>query len=142
MAKRRKKLKPLSERKANPKSDYWKEKADDLWKRIIHRTGVCGCRMRGDCSGNLEAHHIITRANKPLRHKIENGVLLCSKHHKFCTKVSAHAAPHAFYEHLEKWYPEQHKWASENKFKTGEYNYQEDYENLLIWCKENAPELL
>lgn len=141
MIKKKRKLKPLKERKADDKSDYWKKKADGLWGRIIHYL-FDGCAINGDCAGNLEAHHLITRSNKVTRHDIRNGIKLCSRHHKYCQKLSAHGAPFAFVEWMQENRPEQSQWVSENKFRVGSYNYREAYESLQAWCEENGPHLL
>ena len=45
-----------------------------------------GCRKRADHS-----HHLITRANKVLRHEWTNGIGLCAHHHDW-----AHADPGEF----------------------------------------------
>ena len=58
----------------------------DGWKCVI-------------CSDPIKpnAHHIIPRENRCSRLKIENGITLCVKHHKFDRLISAHNNPIAFF---------------------------------------------
>lgn len=130
----------LQKNKDNVKSKYWKTKADHLWGKVIHKM-YPDCAVGGKCSGNLEAHHLISRANTATRHSIENGIILCSTHHKWCPKLSAHGAPLAFAEWLQINRPEQWEWAKENKHAIAKPDYKQAYENLKEWCEENAPHL-
>ena len=127
----------LQKKKDNPRSKYWKTKSDSLWGIIIHWKYPI-CAVGQDCSGRLESHHLISRANTATRHLIENGIGLCSKHHKFCNKLSAHGAPLAFAEWLQKTYPDQWSWCSENKHRIEKPDYKKAYENLLEFCKKNG----
>jgi len=131
----------LAQRKKNPKSKYWKSRADALWGAVIHEIYQC-CAINDQCAGNIEAHHLIGRANTATRHSIENGIGLCSKHHKFSNKLSAHGAPLAFSEWIQNNHPETWKWCSENKHRIQKPDYQEAYKDLEAWCIENAPELV
>lgn len=136
----RKKKSALQKRKDDPKSKYWKTKADDLWKAIIHESSRCA--VGEGCAGNLEAHHLISRSSTYSRHRVENGILLCSTHHKFSHELSAHKAPLAFAEWLQKHYPDKWEWCSENKHKIAKPDYREAYDDLVGWAIENAPDLL
>jgi len=131
----------LQKKKDDHKSKYWQNKADSLWGAVIHEIYSC-CPVDDECAGNMEAHHLISRSNKATRHSIENGICLCSKHHKFCNKLSAHKAPLAFAEWLQKKFPEKWEWCSENKHKVNKPDYFEAYKKLEAWCIENAPHLL
>lgn len=130
----------LAQRKANRKSKYWQSRADNLWGQIIHEIYQT-CPVGKDCAGHIEAHHLISRSNKATRHRIENGIGLCSKHHKFCNKLSAHGAPLAFAEWLMGHDPDKWLWCSENKQNLLKADYRQAYEDLQEWCKENAPHL-
>ena len=125
----RKKKTNLQKKKDNPRSKYWENKADEAWGELVH-TVYTRCLVNTDCAGHLEAHHLISRANKMTRHKLENAALLCSKHHKFCNKLSAHGAPLAFSEFLQENYPHIWEWCSEHKYETGKADYREAYEEL------------
>jgi hypothetical protein len=131
----------LQKNKENPRSKYWKTKADGLWGAVIHEIYQY-CPVDDECSGHIEAHHLISRANTATRHSIENGIGLCSLHHKFSNKLSAHGAPLAFAEWIQKKYPEKWDWCSENKHKIQKPDYKEAYDDLVAWCIENASELL
>ena len=104
-----KKKSNLQKKKDNPRSKYWKTRADALWGKVIHEI-YPRCAIDDDCAGNIEAHHLISRANTATRHAIENGIGLCSKHHKFCNRLSAHGAPLAFAEWIQKNMPKSWEW--------------------------------
>ena len=131
----------LQKRKDNPRSKYWQTKADNLWGKVIHEI-YKSCPVNQDCKGHIEAHHLIGRANKITRHSIENGIGLCSLHHKFSNKLSAHGAPLAFSEWLQKKMPETWEWCSENKHNMQKPDYREAFKDLEAWIIENAPHLL
>lgn len=136
----------LQKRKDSPKSKYWKTKADALWGKIIHhlypRCAVGETGYSAECNGRVEAHHLISRANTATRHCIENGIGICSIHHKWSNKLSAHGAPLAFAEWLQNNHPERWEWHGKNKFAVAKPNYQQAFEDLEAWCEANAPELL
>lgn len=54
---------------------YWRK---EVWTRDSFK-----CRLNGnDCSGRLEAHHILSWTEYPeLRYIINNGITLCQAHH-------------------------------------------------------------
>lgn len=138
---KRKPKSDLQKRKDNPRSKLWKNKADKLWGKVIHAKFQCCAVANGDCRGNLEAHHLITRSNVMTRHSIDNGILLCSTHHKYSQWLSAHKAPLAFAEWLMLARPSQAKWCSDNKYKTGKPDYKAAYENLAAWCEINGVDI-
>jgi hypothetical protein len=131
----------LQKRKDNPGSKYWRNKADDLWSTVIHAKYDRCAVDNADCSARLEAHHLIGRRNTLTRHSIENGILLCSQHHKHSQYISAHGAPMAFFEWHMTALPDQSKWCSDNKYKTGKPDYKAAYEHLLNWCEINGVEV-
>ena len=137
----KKKKSALQKKKDNHKSKYWKIKADNLWGKVIHEI-YRSCAIGEDCAGHVEAHHLISRAKTATRHSVKNGIGLCSKHHKFCTTLSAHQAPLAFSEWLQKNMPEIWGWCSENKHKIQKPDYFDAYKDLESWCIENAPHLM
>ena len=120
----------LQKKKDNCRSTYWKTKADSVWGKAVHNLNK-QCLINDGCAGQLEAHHLISRANTATRHKIENGVLLCSKHHKWDNKLSAHGAPLAFAEFLQTNYPAKWHWCCEHKHEISKADYKTAYEELL-----------
>ena len=139
----------LQKRKDNPRSGYWKSKADELWGAVIHeKYNFCALgddpeiQRESPCSGKGEAHHLISRGNVGTRHRLENGILLCTKHHKFCNKISAHMAPVALSHWLQENSPDQYNFVQENKYAILKPDYKQAYEDLQAWCTENAPHLL
>ena len=123
-----KKKSALQKKKENPNSTYWKKKADIEWGRIIHEANCC--LVGGNCSGNFEAHHLISRGNTLTRHDPKNGVLLCSLHHKWSKDCSPHMAPIQFTEFLRANCPEKIEYVMENRYKTGKPDYKEAFERL------------
>ena len=59
----------------NPEYKQWRIK---VWKRDNWK-----CKIPNqDCSGRIEAHHILSWSNYPeLRYEINNGITLCQAHH-------------------------------------------------------------
>ena len=123
----------LQKKKDNPGSKYWKTKADKLWGEVIHKiyTECAICEKQP-----VEAHHLISRANTATRHSIENGIGLCSKHHKWCNKLSAHGAPLAFSEWLQENMPETWEWCSINKNLVQKPDYEAAYNRLEEWLDD------
>ena len=72
------------------------------WSRIIRTRDNWACVICGN-PYKPNAHHIIPREVKEYKFDLDNGVTLCTKHHKFCRKISAHNAPLAFFMWLEKY---------------------------------------
>lgn len=98
---RQKKIKAI-ERKKNTKK-YQKtqlkkaeDRGDRLWSKVTKKHYGRKCAYGIGCKGNIESHHVINRSHKILRFDIRNCVVLCSKHHKFCEKFSAHQTPLEF----------------------------------------------
>jgi hypothetical protein len=124
----------LAARKADKNSKYWLAKADAAWSARIHEAGACAVCMTGHeipvKPGKFEAHHLVTSRCRSLRHKISNGILLCSSHHKFHTKCSPHTAPHGFVAWHKAAYPDQYEWVMVNKGKVGKFDYRQAYEDL------------
>ena len=119
----------LQKKKDNPNSSYWKKKAMAAWGILMHAK-YDTCLVGRDCKGNLEAHHLISRSKVLTRNDINNGVLLCSLHHKFSNELSPHTAPVQFTEFLRENYPEKIEYVRENTHRTGKPNYQADCEHL------------
>jgi len=126
----------LQKRKDNPRSGYWKKKADAAWGEYMHkRFDSCAiCRKKT----NLEAHHLISRSNVLTRHLPINGIILCSNHHKFDVQISAHKGPIGFSNWMIDNRKEQVDFVTQNRFKTGEKAH---YEASFIYLTELIEEL-
>ena len=90
-------LKRLEKRALNKKDKEWAIAIKERDKVCI----LCGRDVF------LHTHHIIPREIKECRHVLDNGVLLCAKHHKFSRNISPHKSPFIFYNKLWEMRPEQ-----------------------------------
>jgi hypothetical protein len=126
---KRKKKSALEKRKANPKSKYWRDRADTIWARLIRRPGKCAIDNE-DCAGPLNAHHLISRRIGCLRHDMCNGIALCVSHHLFSSRLSPHKGSVGFAAWMANNRPEQWDWAMQNRWSDGPVNYKEAYEKL------------
>jgi len=66
------------------------KRADELWSLAVITRDKRTCQICGKFGDN--PHHIKPRANKAVRHDLDNGVTLCSEHHTI-GDYSAHRAP-------------------------------------------------
>lgn len=78
---------------------------DQKWAQAITRKGYC--EFCGKRNVRLDAHHVIGRSNKTLRHNLANGCCLCHQ----CHIEIAHGKPQLFKERLiamrgQKWWDE------------------------------------
>jgi hypothetical protein len=121
-----KKISKLEKKKRDCNSTYWKTRADKAWGELIHKTYSC-CLVCGTTTSKLEAHHLISRAKVLTRHNPENGVLLCSFHHKFSPDLSPHAAPLQFSEWLQEKHPDKYEWFQTNRFNKGQKDFEQAY---------------
>ena len=86
---------------------YWKNKADDLFKQLVRRGGVCErCGKRGyptstGPNGGLETSHVLSRRYANTRCDFRNAFCLCSSCHRW---VTANPLGHAEFFH--KWHAE------------------------------------
>lgn len=128
------KISKLAKSKANPRSGYWKKKADKAWGEYIHELyfSCLVCKTHNA----LQAHHLISRGKIITRHIPENGVLLCATHHIFDPDCSPHAGPIGFTDFLYEEHNEKYSWVKENQFATGVVDYEEAYNNLTKLIKE------
>jgi hypothetical protein len=79
--------------KSKRKPDPLKKKAHDLWAKCI-KFGKESCEK---CHGRdrLQAHHIVTVADKNIAHDLSNGITLCYHCHMF--------SAHSNYEEFRDW---------------------------------------
>ena len=97
---------------SDPSSRTWRDKCDRLWAKLIRSTGKCAIDNE-DCKGPLNAHHLISREIKVLRHNLANGVCLCASHHKYNRRLSAHRGVPGFARWMTNNRPETWLWAQE-----------------------------
>ena len=66
-----------------------------LWARNIKRRDNWKCKISNEeCSGRLEAHHILPWSKFPeLRYELNNGITLCHKHHPKSRDAEIKLAP-------------------------------------------------
>jgi hypothetical protein len=122
------KVKSLLQRRIDkPNSAYWKKKADAMWGKLAHHLYRACIVDNDDCKGPLNAHHLVSRSNVMLRHRIENCTMLCSLHHNFSITCSPHAGPIGFFRFLENQFPHKLQWVYEHQYNTGKQDYRESY---------------
>ena len=122
----------LKQKKANPNSKYWKEKADEEWSKQIRAVGKCEICNR---SNSLNAHHLINRTRLRFRHDLSNGICMCSRCHIWDSDISPHADSYSnekFLAWLAENRPGQFQWYEEHKEdkRKQEQNYRTIYEQL------------
>lgn len=130
-AKKKPKIKQtLAQRKADPRSTYWHNKAEKEWKLHIGlKFPYCiYCKKN---HGQLDKHHLITRGqSRYLKFHPMNGATLCAHHHALSSRFSAHQTPGPFRVFLEEHYPELFEFMQNNKWRSGSLNYMNDYMRL------------
>ena len=72
----------------NAKDKAWRQ---SCLQRDNHECVICGSKIRPN------VHHIIPRVNKEFRNDVNNGIVLCPRHHRFSFEFSAHQNPFVFY---------------------------------------------
>ena len=100
-----------------------------------YKCAVCGAETDRDC------HHLITRSRLATRFEPNNLILLCPKHHKFDSKLSAHGAPLAFADWLEKEKPHLYDWVrlhNNDMVRSSIQWYQEQLERLQALVDETG----
>ena len=93
--------------------EYLEQKEKDLDWAIKIKAFDNNCCVICNSPFHPNAHHIIPREIKSCRHELDNGITLCTKHHKFSRVLSAHNNPLAFYMWLEKYKKEKIEKAKE-----------------------------
>lgn len=124
-----KKKSKLQKRRDNHNSPLWKNKADKEWKIAVHNKWGGKCAI---CKSDkyVQAHHLIPREMLSHRHIIDNGILLCAKHHKYSFELSAHKAPIAFTQWLINNHPDIWNWLLEQSPSKDHDSFKTIYETL------------
>jgi len=73
------------------------------WATAIKTKYNFSCAICGNAY-KPNAHHIIPREHKEFKFDLDNGISLCTKHHKFSREISAHNNPLGFFLWLERFY--------------------------------------
>lgn len=64
------------------RKDERNDSAYNDWRKQVWLRDSFKCRINIDCSGKIEAHHILIWKDYPeLRYNINNGITLCHAHH-------------------------------------------------------------
>lgn len=56
---------------------------DTLWAKAVKSRAASRCEMCCQRKESLQAHHVIGRRNKTVRHIVSNGCSLCATHHMY-----------------------------------------------------------
>ena len=86
--------------KKKPKISTYSNKAKKLWSRIVKERAGYRCEYCGSTQ-YLNSHHHYSVRCAPLKYDLDNGVCLCSSHHIWDTKFSAHRTPALFVKWIE-----------------------------------------
>lgn len=80
------------------------KKLNEVWAYTIKERDRWACVICGS-TFKPNAHHIIPREHKDFITNMDNGITLCTNHHKFSRFISAHNNPLAFFLWLERFQP-------------------------------------
>jgi len=111
---------------------------DELWGKLVRLefNNECPiCKAVGLETDNklLNPHHLISRRVYKYRWDVNNGFLVCPKHHEFDLYISAHTAPWGFEKYVKETRPKQYiRWTKnrETLDSSGKYKYEEIYHDL------------
>jgi hypothetical protein len=99
-----------------------------LWSEIVRKRAGNKCEFCGRKDIKLDSHHIVSRKFAPLRFDLDNGIALCSLHHKFSSNLSFHGNPLFMLHWFKTQYPERYDYLfSKTNEKAEKYSLQ----NLL-----------
>lgn len=87
---------------------------DALWAKAV-KARAWECCEYCKKTGRLEAHHVIGRRNKTLRHVVSNGFALCHAHHRFAEQNGIKFALWAISARGQKWWDDLEAYAREVK---------------------------
>lgn len=128
----------LQAKKDNPRSVYWRNKADSEVSQFYKQQACAVCGSEDMVCG----HHIIPKSRSAIhRHSPQNLIPLCPKHHTFGNDICAHGqnglAIVRWWEWFQEHKPEQYEWVKAHEHEIGKPNYQEAYE---YWVEVNKQE--
>ena len=91
MKKKKRKKPPLHKRKANPNSNYWRNKADEQASKYYRHLPCKVCESEGVENTDTCWHHIVPKSlSAHYRHDPDNLISLCNKHHNTDNDIAAH----------------------------------------------------
>lgn len=123
------KTRPKRSPRDNPKSTYWRKRADVLWSKLIRWMWGGRCAICGEAG--RDSHHLISRRIVSIRHDPRNGMYLCPSHHRLNPYFSAEGGPIAFADWLEQNFPKIHDWILRTRPIIGKKpNYKEIHDKL------------
>ncbi len=126
----------LQKRRDDSSSTYWRGRCNKAWGELLHKLYET-CQFYGKieegCAGRPEAHHIISRSSRTNMHDPRNGIILCSKHHKFSASCSPHKGLAGFAQVMEDHFSKQWDWCKKNTWRIehGRPDYKTRYEYLV-----------
>jgi hypothetical protein len=85
------------------KAKQYREWRDAVREQWSYKCAICE-RMEPDVK--LDTHHLISKSIKGCRYDVKVGILLCSLHHHFDSKLSAHKGSLQFILWLQTHHPE------------------------------------
>lgn len=70
--------------------------AYSIWRKEIYERDAFKCRIaNNECSGRIEAHHILSYARYPsIRYEVNNGITLCKQHHPKTRDAETQLSPY------------------------------------------------
>jgi len=126
MAKRRKRTS-----KNVPAKGRLRDMADRLWSITVRTDWNWKCAV---CQASrCEAHHLIPRENEATRFDLQNGIALCSSHHRFCPQVSPHQNAGGWMRWLEHHQPLRFEWYVET-IANGQHLKFDGIKNAPYYC--------
>ena len=109
-----------------------KKKMDGLWYAALHRRWKRCAKCN---SSPVEIHHLVPKARLATAWLPENGLPLCSEHHRLSKVFSAHETKNEFLLWLKDKYPGKWAWYMANRERL-EYSadLKEKLEQLKTWA--------
>jgi hypothetical protein len=87
----RNKLKRFGDDKRDRRSSAYRDWRMNVWRRDNFKCKIANT----DCSGRIEAHHILGWSSHPeLRYAVNNGITLCQAHHPHKKEEEAKLSPY------------------------------------------------
>lgn len=125
----------LERSKRNPRSKYWRVKADEVFMAQYRNLEceVCLSMFSKSNTQSTVGHHLLPKGSCPAhRFTHECMLVLCMRHHLWDDFLAAHSmnalAVRRFLDWMEMQMPEQYKWMQEHEHDQERVNYKEVWE--------------